>query len=189
MYELVADPNEVGQVAAYTGFVSTIGTLIFCATISICLFSAYLTNYTSEKNKEWSLFLKYSGYFILLLLVDDLWQIHENFSTLLLAIGINLNLTSNFVQNLLETIVFAVYGLLFATYLLRFKKVIRQTELLTIVLAFIFFGISTIIDLLLEDISGHFILEEEFKLLGIVSLLIYYTRVCFQKIRQLVSPR
>lgn len=189
MYELVADPNEVGQVAPYTGFVSTIGTLIFCAIVSICLFSAYLTKQTNKKSKDWSLFFKCSGYFILLLLVDDLWQIHENFSTLLLAIGININLTDNSIQNFLETVVFAVYGLLFATYLLRFKKIIYQTELLTIVLACIFFGLSTVIDLFLEDISGHFILEEGFKLLGIVSLLIYYTRICYQRVQQFINLR
>ena len=33
--------------------------------------------------------------------------------------------------------------------------------------------------------KGDFILEEGFKLLGIISLLTYYIRACYQKIKQL----
>lgn len=179
VYELVADPNEVGQVASYTGFVSTIGTLIFSATATICLFCAYLIGQIEPRSKKWSTFLKFSGYFVLLLLADDLWQIHENFFTLLLG-----ETNNRAIQNLHETIVFGIYGLLFGAYIIRFKKLLYQTKLLTLILTFLFFGLSAIIDLLLEDISGHFILEEGFKLLGIVSFSIYYFEVCFQQVRR-----
>lgn len=185
IYELVADPNEVGKVAPYTGLVSTIGTLIFCATASICLFSAHLADYEDNENVEWSWFFKCSGYFILLLLIDDLWQIHENFSTLLFGAKASIGSFNRSIQNLIETIIFGVYGLLFTTYLLRFRKIIYQTKFSSLILAFGFFVLSTIIDLLLEDIKGHFILEEGFKLLGIVSLLSYYVTVCFQKVKAL----
>ena len=182
VYELVADPNEVGQVAPYTGLVSTIGTSIFCAIVTVCLFSAYLIDLTSKSAKKWSLFLKFSGYFILLLLIDDLWQIHENFSILLFGAEANISLTNRNLQNFLETIVFGFYGLLFVAYLIRFRKLIYQTDFLFLAFAFGFFLISTIIDIWLKNISGRLILEEGFKLLGIVSLLIYYIRVCCQKI-------
>lgn len=183
IYELVADPNEVGKVAPYTGFVSTIGILIFCATASICLFSACFAEYVSTGSKEWSFFLKCSGCFIVLLLIDDLWQIHENFPTLLFGATADVGLADKSLQNLLETIVFGLYGLLFATYLLRFRKILRQTEFLPLILSCGFFGLSAIVDLLLEDINGHFILEEGFKLLGIVSLSYYYIKTCFEQVK------
>lgn len=182
IYELVADANEVGGVAPYTGFVSIIGVLLFCAAASICLFSSKVIETRTETIKEWNVFLKFSGYLILLFLVDDLWQIHENFSTLIFGSEANISLTNRSLQNLLETLVFGGYGLILLIYLLRFKKLIFQTKFLPLILAFIFLGLSVLIDICLENISGHFILEEGFKLLGIVSLLMYYTEVCWQQL-------
>lgn len=187
MYELVADPNEVGQVAPYTGLVSTIGILFLCGTVSVCLFSTYLIDTMNFQNRKWSMFFKYSGYFILLLLVDDLWQIHENIPNLLFLDQRNVSSNNKSIQNSLEAVIFGVYGAIFAIYLIRFKKLIYQTEFLILALALGFFGLSTTIDIFLESISGHFILEEGLKLLGIVSLLTYYTRVCYQKLRQSVE--
>ena len=181
VYELVADPNEVGQVAPYTGLVSTIGNLLFCATAAICIFTAHLISYLNSNTRRWCLFLKYSGYFVLLLLADDMWQFHENFYTLLSGV----ELTTRESQNFGETVVFGIYGLLFSVYLVKFRKIIYQTELLTLALTFIFFAVSTTFDIFFPDIKGHFILEEGFKLLGIVSLLIYYINICSQKSRQI----
>ena len=181
MYELVADPNEVGQVAAHTGLVSTIGTLIFAATASTCLFTAYTIGQIERTTVKWQKFLKISGFFILLLLADDLWQLHENFPTLLFG-----NLVENDAfQNLGEAIVFSFYGLLFVLYLFKFRTIFYQTKLIPLFIAILFFGASTIIDIWLENISGHFVLEEGFKLLGIVSFSMYYFEVCHQQIKQL----
>ena len=184
MYELVADPSEVGQVASYTGLVSTVGTLIFAATASTCIFSAYLIENINSQAKKWSLFLKFSGYFVLLLLADDLWQFHENFAPWLFGSAENRQ-----IQNLGEAIVFGFYGLLFIAYLVKFRKLLYQTKLSTFILTVLFFVISTIIDIFFGNISGHFILEEGFKLLGIVSFSIYYFQLCFQQVKQLSFAR
>ena len=159
VYELVADPNEVGQVAFYTGFVSTIGILFFCATVSVCIFSAYLIASIGTKDKKWSLFLKYSGYLILILLIDDLWQIHENLPSLLFGSNIN----SRAMQDLGETVIMGIYVLLFCAYLIRFRRLIYQTKLPTLFLAILFFGLSGIIDIFLANISGHFIFRRRIK--------------------------
>lgn len=185
MYELVADPNEVGQVAAYTGLVSTIGTLIFGATASACLFTAYLLGQIDRTTRKWQIFFQLSGFFILLLLADDLWQLHENFPGLLFG-----NLVENDPwQNIGEAIVFGFYGLLFFLYLFKFKILLYQTRFTPLLIAILFFGLSTMIDIWLENISGHFVLEEGFKLLGIVSFSMYYFEVCEQQVKQLWGNR
>lgn len=183
MYELVADPNEVAGVPAYTGLVSTIGSLLFCATVAICFFTAYLIKFIEPNRNKGYLFLKYSAGFILLLLVDDLWQIHENFYTLLFDVESATRLQ----KDIGEAIIFGIYGLLFLTYFIKFKKAIFKTELLTFILALIFLAISTTFDIFFSDVKGHFILEEGFKLLGIVSLSIYYINICVRKTRQIFS--
>lgn len=122
---------------------------------------------------------------MLWLLIDDLFQLHENFSTLLFGAEANIAQTNKPLQHLLETIVFGIYGSLFALYIFYFRKLIYQTDLLVLILALLFFAISVVIDVLFEGMKGDFILEEGFKLLGIISLLTYYIRACYQKVKQL----
>ena len=183
MYELVADPNEVGNIPPYTGIVSILGTFGFCCTASICFFSSCFITPNSKSDRQWKLFLQASGGLILLLLIDDAFQVHENFSTLLFGVEANISETNRTLQNILEMIVFAVYGSLFAAYAFYFMKLICTTELLGLTIAFMFFGLSLIVDLLPETLTGHFILEEGFKLLGIVSLMAYYIKTCYRKLK------
>ena len=67
-----------------------------------------------------------------------------------------------------------------------FKKLICRTKTLLLIIAFGFLGMSILVDVLPEDLKGHFILEEGFKLLGIVSLMAYYIKVCYQKAKKLL---
>lgn len=185
LYELVADPAEVGNLAPYTGLVSTLGILLWCGSVSICFFSAYLLKISQKSNFKWQVFFLFSAYIMLWLLIDDLFQLHENFSTLLFGAEANIAQTNRPLQHLLETIVFGIYGSLFTLYIFYFRKLIYQTDLLVLILALLFFAISVVIDVLFEGMKGDFILEEGFKLLGIISLLTYYIRACYQKVKQL----
>jgi hypothetical protein len=185
IYELVADPTEVGKLAPYTGLVSTLGVLFWCGAGSICFFSAYLLKLSQKSNSKWSFFFLVSAYFILLFLIDDLFQLHENFSTLIFGVEANIAQTNRPLQHLLETIVFVIYGSLFTLYIFYFRKLIYQTNLLVLILALLFFTISLVIDVLFEGMKGDYILEEGFKLLGIISILTYYIKSCYQKIKQL----
>jgi hypothetical protein len=81
--------------------------------------------------------------------------------------------------------VFGIYGSLFILYFFYFRKLIYRTNILVLLLALAFFGMSIIIDLLFEDMKGGLNLEEGFKLLGIISFLTYYIRVCLQQVKQL----
>jgi hypothetical protein len=185
IYELVADPAEVGNLAPYTGLVSIIGVLLWCGAVSICFFSAYLLRISKKTNPKWQLFFLASAYIMLWLLIDDIFQLHENFSTLLFGAEANIVQTNRPLQHLLETILFVIYGSLFTLYIFYFRKLIYQTDLLGLILALLFFAISIVIDILFEGMKGDFILEEGFKLLGIISLLTYYIRACYQTIKQL----
>jgi hypothetical protein len=185
VYELVADPAEVGNLAPYTGLVSTLGILFWCCAVSICFFSAYILKISKKTEPKWRMFLLASGYLLLWLLVDDLLQLHENFPTLLFGAKANIDKTNRPLQHLLETILFGIYGSLFALYMFYFRKLIYRTDILMLILALVFFGNSIIIDVLFENMKGDFILEEGFKLLGIISFLTYYIRVCYQKVKQL----
>jgi hypothetical protein len=186
VYELVADPNEIGRIAPYSGIVSNLGLLLLCCAASTCLFSSYLIDTNNKHDAKWKLFLKYSGCLILLLLIDDAFQIHENFSTLLFGADAHISVVNKKLQSSLEVIVLSFYGSLFLLYGFHFRKLIYRTETLALILAFIFFFMSIIVDVLPENLKAHYILEEGFKLLGIASLMSYYVKLCYQKTKKLI---
>jgi hypothetical protein len=175
VYELVADSNEIGRIAPYAGTVSNLGLLLLCCAASVCFFSSYLIDANNKHDEKWKLFFKCSGYFVLLLLIDDTFQLHENFSTLLFGLDANISVVNKKLGNILEAIIFSFYGGIF-----------YRTEILAFLLAIIFFFMSIAVDFMPENLKGHFILEEGFKLLGIASLMTYYVKTCYQKAKKLL---
>ncbi|MFM2310849.1 MAG: hypothetical protein RLZZ04_125 [Cyanobacteriota bacterium] len=186
VYELVADSNEIGRIAPYAGTVSNLGLLLLCCAASVCFFSSYLIDANNKHDEKWKLFFKYSGYFVLLLLIDDTFQLHENFSTLLFGLDANISVVNKKLGNILEAIIFSFYGGIFFFYSFYFRKIIYRTEILAFLLAIIFFFMSVAVDFMPENLKGHFILEEGFKLLGIASLMTYYLKACYQKTKKLL---
>jgi hypothetical protein len=198
-YELVADSNEIGKIPPYFGIVSNIGILLLSSTVSICLFSGYLikNNHKSDRvrsvlphreaypkgNRKWQTFLLVSGYFLLFFLVDDLFQLHENFSRLIFGLETNLFLVNRKLANLIEISIFSFYGLLFSSYIFYFRKLIYNSNFFLLIICLSCAAISSVVDYLPENMVGHYVLEEGFKFLGIVSLMSYYVMVCYQQLK------
>ncbi len=184
IYDLVADPAEIAQKAPYAGLISQVGILLWTGTVCICWFSASILrkNNPKDTHANWSQFLQFSGYITALFLLDDLLQIHE-YSPILLGLGSSPEEISRPLQNGVELAVFALYGVLFLAYLWRFKRKIVKTNLLSLILAIAFMGISTLIDLLApEQMQEHFILEEGSKLMSIMSWFNYFFLVSQQRL-------
>jgi hypothetical protein len=113
------------------------------------------------------------------LLIDDQFRLHERFGRVLYGPNATISRTA---QNIAEMLIFMIYGLIFFAFICIFRKLILRSNLLFLLLAVGFFGLSTIIDLTPEDWVGHHIIEESCKLLGIFSWLIYFAQLCTQKI-------
>lgn len=186
-YELVADPAEVAGKPPYTGLVTNVGNLLWCGATAICLFTAFLTKLNRACFKKWFRFLAFSGLFTSFLLLDDMFQLHESFPLLFFGGSDNALAINRDLQNLLETLIFSVYLGIFIFYIFSFRKQIKNTEYIFLLLAFVFFGLSTIVDMTPESLPGHYIVEEGFKVLGITSWLIYFTKTCSAAIRQLMT--
>jgi len=163
---LTEDPARVVGFPFYIGFLSNIGIMFWSATVAICLFSATLVR---QQNGLWfKPFLYASGCLTLLLTLDDLFLLHER-------------VFPNYV-GLSEEFVLAGYVMLMLLYLFKFSTVIFKTEYLLLGLALCFFGISVVVDIL--PISQYVslpvrvaLLEDGAKFAGIVSWLVYFTRV------------
>ncbi len=162
------DPSAVMEATFYVGALSNIGALLWCSAAAVCLFS-FLVLRSDTRNREMALFLLCSGLITSMLLVDDLFLLHERVFPWHLHIP--------------EKAVLGVYGIVVLLYFVRFRESILRTDFLFLLLAFGFFALSIIVDRVPESvIPEHHLFEDGFKLFGIVSWWAYFTGVCLKQV-------
>jgi hypothetical protein len=163
------DPTSVARISPFTGVTSNIGVLLWCATSAICLFTAAVLR---RRTSGMAPFLLSSGLFTLVLLLDDLFLFHEVVFPVYLAVP--------------EVVLYVLYGVFMLALLVRFFRLIGQTEFELLLLALAYFGLSLLLDIVLallhRRLPGHLLLEDGFKLLGIVFWAAYFVRASFHSI-------
>ncbi|MCI0557029.1 MAG: hypothetical protein MN733_00925 [Nitrososphaera sp.] len=177
--EFLADPTSVANSHPFTGVVSSVGVLLWCASAAICLFGWSILQYDNSERKL-SNFLCYSGLMTVVLLLDDLFLFHEVIFPHYLGIP--------------EQITIIVYGSLVFYWVIAFKHYILETEYIILLTALTFFWLSLLIDVFqyrIEPFLGDWriLLEDGFKLLGIVGWCGYLSRCFFFEIRRIAHLR
>ncbi|MCT7965188.1 hypothetical protein NG799_02425 [Laspinema sp. D1] len=179
IYHLTGDPSKVADLPFYVGMVTKFGILLWCATAAICLFTSLYLKHLNPSLKH-QRFLFIAGVITTVLMVDDSFQLHEEvFSTYL---GIS------------EKIVYLAYVIMVALYLVKFHKIILNSRYLVFLgLAFVCFALSILLDMraiidlvergLLYD-RDRGLLENGFKLFGIVSWFTYFSLTCKEQLQQ-----
>lgn len=165
----------------FLGIISSLGILFWCVSATVCFFSFFITIPKKHvKKSDQSLFLGFFGLITLILLFDDLFLFHETIAPYLLFIP--------------EKIVYACYGVMVLFGIIRFRKVILQSEWIILCLAFMFFFLSLVIDSfpILSQILNILnleliILEDGFKFLGIASWVSYFAVVSFQVTKNFIN--
>jgi hypothetical protein len=158
--DLTRDPAAISGVPVYTGFLSNMGTLFWSSTVAICFFTATFVARRATA-RPIGRFLYASGLLTLLLLLDDLFQLHERVFPLSLGIP--------------EPIVFLVYLSVTLAFLLGFRRVILEGDFLLLGLALGFFGLSVAVDVFTD--RELYLWEDGAKFVGIVAWLAYFVRV------------
>ena len=165
----LVEPNTARYVVPFIGIISNLGILLWTVSASTCFFGFAIITYLKKSlQNEYSLFLVFFGFVSLFLLLDDLLLFHELIAPYL------------FIP---EVIVYAIYGMIVLFAIVRFRKVILQTEWIILCLALIFFFLSMAIDyfLILGDRATlHSLFEDGFKLFGIASWVSYFVIVSFR---------
>lgn len=162
----------------FLGILSQIGILFWCVSSSICLFCALII---TQKHYIWqnlANFLQFFGLITLILLLDDLFLLHESIFPQLLKIP--------------EEFVYFCYGISVLIGLIKFKKIIIQTEWTILLLSLIFFSFSLILDeiiLLNYSVGLKILLEDGFKLLGIASWFCYFGLVCLKVAQSAIKSK
>ena len=176
--DFTRDPAAITDTPAYYGLVSNIGVLLWCSSAAVFLFSFVLSRGLSG-NKDSRLFILYMGLITSLLLIDDFFLIHEAIAQYLEDV---LGIGSYFG----EAAVFGVYGLLIIWLVVRYRKVLLDTDYILLGLTAGFFLLSMITDLGTELADLHdaklTFLEDIFKLCGIVGWFTYAVRTALKQV-------
>jgi hypothetical protein len=168
---LFSDPFYIG--IFYLGWFTSISEIMWCSSISICIFSAILL---PSSNRQFKIFLFSSSLVMLLLFFDDRFR-----STLILCAFFG-------TCQIIKLGIYSLYGLLLIGYAWFFRHTIRQTPYIPLLLSFCLFGFSSAIDITPISSSGvHAMLEDGTKLVGLINLTIYFWWICHQEIKQNLS--
>lgn len=173
------DPVAEFNAPMYIGLISNLGVLLWGAAASVCLFGGWLC-LQSEGHREKGWFLTCAGLISAMLMLDDLYLLHEE------VIEDHLFIPQEFV--------FLAYGVMVLCLLVRFRKLILSTDYLLLLLAFVFLATSIAVDVFVKpeeftvfgDIPGRHIIEDGFKLLGIATWSVYFVRTSMQLVAPLV---
>ncbi len=161
-----ADPTATLGGHPLTGMQSNLGIFVWSAAGAICLLTQAVL-----RGRPASSFFLWSGVITILLSLDDLFHLHEFFAPRYLGIK--------------EKIVYIAYGIGITCYLIKFRNFFFDSKLHLLFLAFGFFSLSVLIDLLQTRWPSHWriFFEDGFKLLGIVGWSGYLIRTSFEAIK------
>lgn len=156
--DLARDTTAVLDGPAYTGLLSQIGLFGWAVVVGLSFFVAWVRRIRCGTDRV-VCFLVAMGTVTTLVGTDDAFLVHEQFG----GKG-----------------TFSVYMVVIAVWLIAFRSVVVRTPYLLLALALAFFAGSAVFDTLREDLSGVFrsyIVEDTFKLLGILTWIAYVARL------------
>lgn len=160
------DPVQVLGGAFYTGFLSNLGILLWCAAAALCFFGFVLL-----RKGPFSRFFLAAGLLGALLMLDDLFLLHEVFFP--------------HYMHLPEKAVYAGYLVAVVFFVLRFWRLILfETGFPLLGFAFFSFALSMLADIREGYSEWDYLLEDGFKFLGIAGWLGYFSKTAYERIKR-----
>ncbi|MEM9162009.1 MAG: hypothetical protein AAGC54_02935 [Cyanobacteria bacterium P01_F01_bin.4] len=152
--------SEPVPAVPYLGLFTETAEIVWCVPVSICFFSLSLPMMPPGKRR----FLLLCGLLMSLLLVDDIFRV-----TLLLRVLLGVP----------KMIGYLVYGIFGAVIALKFWRQIGSGPYLLLIVSGLLLGISGSVEFLpIPGIGTPIMLEDGFKLLGLLNITIYFWQVC-----------
>ena len=165
------DPIQILNGKPYMGILSNIGILFWSATAAILFYSSLISKLKNKPGQETN-FLFFSGLLSVLMLVDDLFMMHD------------------VVFHDEESFFYLFYGLSVILIFIRYYKLMLDTDYVLLILSFILLGLSAATDevrALGFHIEHPYIVEDSFKFLGIIAWFSYYTRTAYRFVKTAIT--
>ncbi len=169
--DLTRDPATVAGTHPFVGWLSNVGVLGWCATASICLFTASVLR-RRDHRPDTARFLLAAGLFTLLMLIDDQFLLHDEVFPKYLGVS--------------ETLWYLFYAVAFAGLIVVFHEQIQRSNYGLLCVSVACLGLSVAFDVVsgFTWVTGLFLLEDGFKLLGIVGWALYFGSVCYRSLAE-----
>lgn len=168
--ELTRDTVNSQGLPPYMGAISNLGVLLWCATVTLCLFTAYLLRQTRGHRPFPSSFFLTAAALTAALMFDDLFILHEWLLPRYLGIP--------------ELATYCAYATGGMAFLLYFRNtIVAHTHFLLLLTSVVFLCSSIVADTLtnsMPDSSGKFFIEDGLKLLGICGWFSYFAHTSMQ---------
>jgi hypothetical protein len=163
---LTRDPVAIPDRHPFFGLLSNIGVLLWAVCAGVCVFASAVLRARAVK-EGWPAFFLFAGLITAVLLIDDFFLLHEWIFPAHLGID--------------ERFTLPLYGVIVLVHLAWFRRLIQRTEYLLLLFAFGLFGLSVIVDQWPKPMqSWLFLLEDGFKLFGIVSWFGYFVTSAYR---------
>ncbi len=157
--EILRDSAQITKTSSFLGFLSSVGSWLWVAGATICLFR--IATLDRNSNNQLKKLLHLIGWFSLFLAVDDFFLIHDRYIT--------------------EGILFPLYAIYLIYLLIRHHTTIVEVDGFAFLLAGSFLALSVFVDAVQEIIALPYaynqILEEGFKFLGGATWLFFCYRL------------
>lgn len=175
MEVLTRDPAASLGAPVYLDALSLLGGLFWAGATAICLFAFLLlwrhpNGPEDPAAREDALFLLSAGLVTGVLMLDDVYMLHEAVFPFHLGIP--------------EQMVYVGYAALMSAFLVRFHTTILRQDFLLLLLAFGALGTAVMADLAegYVPLPGSYLLEDGLKLVGIVTWAAYFAQTSVQRV-------
>jgi len=165
---MTKDPATINHTRFYVGLLSTAGSMLWTATVAICLIGSLLIR-ASKNSPVAAHFLLLSALCSLVLMLDDTLLLHENVLPELIGIS--------------EKAIYVVYLVGAALYLFYFRRYILETDYYLLILAGGLFGFSLIFDNFVTMVDVSTFIEDSLKFVGLIFWVLYFSRVTLYAVR------
>lgn len=161
--DFTRDPLGFTEYPWYKGAVSNLGIIIWSGAAAVCFF-AYALGRRSVRWPQHARFLLTGGLITTLLVLDDLYMLHE--VVFPDEIGIP------------ERAVYATYMLILLVFVTRFRAIILRNDPLLLIGAFAGLGLSVLMDIVASHVAipGSYIFEDGGKFFGILCWTAFLVR-------------
>jgi hypothetical protein len=176
---LLRDPSATLEAPFYVGLFSDIGVLAWCVGATAALI-AYAVGRKRGWPREWNAFFLLGGVFTAIMCLDDLFLFHEEIFPVYVFSRKGL---IHF--HMSEKVVYAAYGVVALTFLVKCRATIRQTDCVFLYLALAFLALSLLVEggLKKHQIASKEVrdlLEDGSKFLGIMGWAFYFALTSFR---------
>ncbi|PSN14663.1 hypothetical protein C7293_10670 [filamentous cyanobacterium CCT1] len=178
--EFAADPAASLRVSPFMGMLSNLGVVLWTSTAAITLFSAFLARSRFDLRQPWTTYLGATGLLTTLLMLDDLFMLHESYAFLLLSP--ESPWLKQWGPRVFDRFFYAVYFGLMLLYILKFRRLLLTCEPAFFGMALLFFAGSMAADLISGIPRAQILIEDGLKFMGIVSWLACFSRTCYSAI-------